>query len=76
MTFTFGMAVDLCIAHMLVLVSMTLYLMQGHSGPAKVANIQCRIISKTYSKQHALHLLTKEGPFLLHDLDFANVYMA
>ena len=35
MAFTRGMTVDLGMAYMLMLVSMTLILMQGHSGSAK-----------------------------------------
>ena len=45
MAYKRGMAVDLCVACMLMLVLMTMTLMQGHSGSAK-ANIQCWIISK------------------------------
>ena len=51
---------------MLMLVSMTLTLMQGHSGSAK-AKIQQKVIS--------IKLVTMVGHFL-RDLDFANVYMA
>ena len=35
-----GMTVDLCVVYLVMLVSMTLTLMQGHSESAK-ANIQC-----------------------------------
>ena len=35
MAFKLGMTVDVCMAYMLTLVSMTFTLMQGHSGSAK-----------------------------------------
>ena len=46
MVFKLGMAADVCMACMLILVSMTLTLMQGHSGSAK-AKHQGWIISTT-----------------------------
>ena len=38
MAFKLGMMVDLCMAYMLMLVSVTLRLMQGHSGSAEENN--------------------------------------
>ena len=38
MAFKLGMTVDLCMAYVLILVSMILTLMQGHSGLAKAKN--------------------------------------
>ena len=59
-------------AYLLMLISMTLTLMQGHSGLAK-ANIQCLIILTTKQATH-IKLATKVGQFLC-ELDFENVYM-
>ena len=39
MAFTLDMTVDLCMAYMLMLVSTTLTLMQGHSGSANAKNL-------------------------------------
>ena len=55
MAFKPGMTVDICMAYMLMDVSMTLTLMQGHIGQAK-AKYQRKIITKT-TKQYALNLL-------------------
>ena len=55
MAFKLGMAVDLCMAYiiyMLMLTSMTLTLMQGHSGLTDGKN-QCS--SQQLSKQYALN---------------------
>ena len=70
-----GMTVDLCIACniMLMLVSMTLTLMQGHGGSAK-ANILFLIVSLA-KQATSVKLATTVGHFL-RDLDFASVYMA
>ena len=58
---------------MLKLVSMTLTLMQGHSGSPE-AKIQCWIISTT--KPATRIKLAPTVGHCLRDLDFANVYMA
>ena len=46
MAFKLGMKVDLCMGYILMVVSMTLTLMQGHSGSIE-ENIQLGIISTT-----------------------------
>ena len=57
---------------MLMHISITLTLMQGHSGLVE-AKIKCGIISTT--KQRASIKLATTVRHLLRDLDFANVYM-
>ena len=69
MAFKLGMTVDWCMAY---LISMTLTLMQGDSGSAKVKN-QCWIISTT--KQATSIEATAVG-HVLPELYFENVYMA
>ena len=59
--------------NMLRLFSITLTLMQGHSGSTK-AKIQCWIISTT-KQATTIKIATTVGHLLCH-LDFANVYMA
>ena len=71
--FILGMNVDLCMAYMLMLVSMILTLMQSHSGSAKY-KIQCWIISTT--KQAIIIIPATMVGHLLRDLDFENVYTA
>ena len=73
MAFKLGMSVDWRMAYMLMLVSMTLPLMQGHSGLAK-AKDQRWIIS---TNKHAIStkLATTVGHFL-RDLHFENVDIA
>ena len=67
MTFKLGTMVDLSMAYVLMLVSMTLTLMQGHNGLACDKN-QRWFISTTI--MHArLNCVS-------HDLDFENSYMA
>ena len=63
------MTVDLCMAHMLILASLTL--ISGHSGSAK------QIIGGELSRQIAIsiELVTTVGHFV-RDFDFGNVYMA
>ena len=53
MAFKLGMMVDLAMAYVLTLVSMTLILMQGHSGSTKAKNQRCRELSQqlTSTKQ-------------------------
>ena len=65
------MTVDLFMAYLLMLVSMTLTLMQGHSGSTK-ANIQCWIIS-TAKQATSITLATTVGHCSFVDLDFENV---
>ena len=73
MTFKLGMMVDLWMPYMPV--SMTLTLMQCHSGSAK-ANDQRFMLSVT-KQAISIKLSTTVGHFLRDlDLDFANVYMA
>ena len=76
MAFNHGMMVDLYTAYMLMLVSMTLTLMQGHSGSAEGKKFNFRIIS-TSKQIISVKLATTVGHFL-HDLhcDFENIYMA
>ena len=60
-----------------MLVLMTLTLMQGHSGSAKAKNQRC-MLSET-KQAISIKLATTVDLFfkyILHDLDFANVYMA
>ena len=59
MAFKLGMTVDLCMAYMLMLVSMTLTLMQGHSWSAKVK------ISFDLSWQLSIRVGTTVGLFFL-----------
>ena len=68
MAFPLGMAIDMHY-HLLMLVSMTLTLMQGHSGSAR-ARIQCWTIPTTV-RQTCYNQAT-----VLRNLDFENVYMA
>ena len=70
MAFKLGMTVDLCMAYLLMLVSMTL--IHSHSGSAK-AKIQCWIIWTT-KQATSIKLITVDH--LLSNLDFENVYMA
>ena len=52
-----GLTVDLCMTYLLMLVTMTLTLMQGHSG-LEMANIQCWIISATLATMVGLFCVT------------------
>ena len=61
LAFTLGMTVDLCMSYLLMLVSMTLTLMQGHSGSAK-AKIQYWFILKT-KQAKSIKLATTVGHF-------------
>ena len=63
------MTVDLCMAYMLMLVSMSLTLMQGHSGSTKPKN-QCWIILTT--KQ----AVSIKLPTFFMWKHFENIYMA
>ena len=73
MAFKHGMTVDFCMAYMLM--SITLTLMQGHSGSAKAKNRHW-IISTT-KQAISIKLAPMVGLFFfLGDLDFENVYMA
>ena len=75
MEFKLGMKEDLCMAYILMLVSMTLTLMQGHSASAEEVN-QCSIICTTKQVIN-IKLATTVRYFLLDvDCDFENVYMA
>ena len=75
MVFKLGMKVDHCMAHMLMLIPMTLILMQGHSGSAEENN-QIRIIS-TSKQVICIKLATTVGHFLhVLDCDFEIIYMA
>ena len=69
MAFKLGMSVDLCMAYMPMLVSMTLTLMQGHNGSAKATIIW------TTKQAISITLATTLG-HVLHDLDFENIHMA
>ena len=72
-TLKLGLPVDLWMPNILMLVSITLTLMQGHSELAK-ATIQRCVLSAT-KQARSIKLATTVGNFL-HDLglDFANVY--
>ena len=59
---------------MLMLISMTFILMQGHSGSAKAKNQRC-MLSVTKQAIISITLATTLG-HSLRDLAFANVYMA
>ena len=78
MTLKLGMTVDLWTAYMLILVSMNLTLLQGHSGSADEKN-QRWIISAT--NQVSLISIERARPFfiffffLLHGLDLENMYI-
>ena len=73
MAFKLGMTVDLCMAYMLMLVSMTLILMKGHSGSQR-QKISIGIISTT-KQAITVQLATMVGQFL-SDLDYKKVYVA
>ena len=60
-------------AYMLMLVSMALTLMQGHSGSAEAKNSMLNYVDKQASYKH--WTCYTGWPFLRH-LDFANDYMA
>ena len=66
--------VDLWMPYILMLVLMRLTLMQGHNGSAKAKQIQRCMLSAT--KQAISIKLASTVGHCLHDLDFANVYMA
>ena len=72
------MTVVLCMPYelMLVLMILTLTLMQGHSGSAKANNHHC-MLSAT---KQAININGYNTVYyvwvFLHDLDFANEYMA
>ena len=70
--FTLGITVDLWMPYMFKLVSMTLTLKQGHNGSAKATNQRC-MLSET-KQAISMKLATTVG-YVLHDLDFANVYI-
>ena len=53
-----GMAVDLFMAYLRMLVSMTLTLMQGHSGGRQRQKFSVELF-RQLSKQQALHLLQR-----------------
>ena len=67
--------------YMLMLVSMTLTLTQGHSGSAMAAKQISVELSRQLSKQQALSLVQRYAGFVLVfiyicDIDFENDYMA
>ena len=64
------MTVDLWMPYILMLVSMTLTLMQGHSGSAEAKNQRC-MLSAT-KQTISIKLATMVGHFL-RELDFANM---
>ena len=67
-----SMTVDLFMAYVLMLVSMTLTLMQGHNGSAKAKSK--RWIISTIKQAIRIKLATTVCLFFLYDLDFENVY--
>ena len=76
-TFKLGITVDLWMPYMLMLVSMTLTLLQGHSGSAKAKNQRCILLAT--EQAITIKLATTVSLiflFFLRDLDFANVSMA
>ena len=73
-TFKLGMTVDSWI-YMLMLVSMTLTLMQDHSGSANANNQRCMLSATEQAISFELAATPGHFPSDL-DLDFANVYMA
>ena len=88
MAFKLGILGGLCMAHnMLMLVSMTLAWMQGHSGSAEEKNQRLMIstckpvisieLATTVGYIISIELATTVG-YVLHDLgsDFENNYMA
>ena len=72
--FKCGMTVDLCMAYLLMLVLMTLTLMTKVVVVRQRQKFSDGIISTT-KQATSIELTTMIGHFL-HDLDFANVYMA
>ena len=59
----------------ILLVSMTLPLMQGHSGSAKTKHQRCMLLETNHAI--SINIATTVGHFLRDlDLDFATVYMA
>ena len=60
------MIVHLWMPYMLMLIWMTLTLMQGHNGSAKVENQHCMLSATKQAISISIKL----------DLDFVNVYMA
>ena len=74
MAFKLGMKVDLFMGHILVVVSMLLTLMHGHGSSAE-ERMQLCIISTT-KQAIKIKLAATVGFFVLHDIYFANVYMA
>ena len=71
MVFKLGMTVELCMAYTLILVSMTMTLMQGHSGSAEAKQTSVELSRQLTKQAISIKLYTTVGPGLfLHDLDF------
>ena len=66
MAFKLGIAVDACMAYMLMLMSMTLTLMQGHSGLEESGEISVELSTKQSNKHFRIKSVS-------HDLDFENI---
>ena len=73
MAFKLGVAVDLRMAYVLMLVSTPLIVMQGHSGSTNAKKSALNYLHKQASNKQ--QLATTAGQHL-RDLDFKNVYMA
>ena len=78
MAFKRGMTVDVCMAYMLMLVSMTSTVMQGHFGSATAIKKTTpqRWIMTTTNQAISIKFATMIGHFLSNDLDFEKVYRA
>ena len=75
--FKLGMTETVCIAYMLLLVSMTFTLMQSDSGTANAMQTNQHWIISTTKQAVGSKLVTTVGHYYLFtDLDFENVYMA
>ena len=72
MAFKLGMAADVCMAYLLMLISVILTLMPGHRGSAKTKQISLKV-SRQLSKQNkALNLLQRYVFFCWsYDITFA-----
>ena len=72
MAFKLGMTVDLCMAYMLMLVSMTLTLIQGHNGSTEENNIK----AMAFKLRMTVDLYMTYAHVRFDDLDFENVCKA
>ena len=70
MAFKLGIAVDLCMIYLLMLVSIPLNLMQGHSGYRQRNKFSFELSRKLTKQEMITELVFNGRPVIVHNIDF------